>query len=57
MLGAVRRAVPATLRKHVFLTLFVALALVGGAIRLLPTGIAAAAGSSGSGASTACSAK
>jgi hypothetical protein len=53
--GAVRRAVPQPLRKHLFLTAFVVLALLGGAIRLLPTSTAAA--SSGSGNSTACSAK
>jgi hypothetical protein len=53
--GAVRRAVPKTLRKHLFLTAFVVLALVGGAIRLLPTSVAAAA--PGSSNSTACSAK
>jgi hypothetical protein len=56
--GTVRGAVPAVVRRHVFLTAFVLLALLGGAIRLLPTSIAAAAGSSGQGtASTACSAK
>ena len=53
--GTVRRAVPKTLRKHLFLTAFVVLALVGGAIRLLPTNVAAAA--PGSSNSTACSAK
>jgi hypothetical protein len=53
--GAVRGAVSLTLRKHLFLTTLVVLALIGGAIRLLPTSVAAA--SSGSGNSTACSAK
>jgi hypothetical protein len=42
-------------RKHLFLSAFVALALLGGAIRFLPTTVAAAAG--GSGGSTACQAK
>jgi hypothetical protein len=42
-------------RKHLFLTAFIVLALVGAGIRLLPTTIAAASGSAG--ASTACSAK
>jgi hypothetical protein len=51
-----RRTVAGIVRKHLFLTAFVVLALLGGAIRLLPTSIAAAAGS-GSSASTACSAK
>ncbi len=53
--GTVRRVVPKTLRKHLFLTAFVVLALIGGAIRLLPTNVAAAA--PGSSNSTACSAK
>jgi hypothetical protein len=53
--GTVRRVVPKTLRKHLFLTAFVVVALIGGAIRLLPTSLAAAA--PGSSNSTACSAK
>jgi hypothetical protein len=53
--GTVRRVVPKTLRKHLFLAAFVVLALIGGAIRLLPTSVAAAA--PGSSNSTACSAK
>ena len=53
--GTVRRVVPKTLRKHLFLTAFVVLTLIGGAIRLLPTNVAAAA--PGSSNSTACSAK
>jgi hypothetical protein len=43
-------------RKHLFLTAFIVVALVGAGIRLLPTSVAAAS-SGGAGASTACSAK
>ena len=38
-----RRSGPEDARKHLFLTAFVVLALIGGAIRLLPTSVAAAA--------------
>jgi hypothetical protein len=52
--GGERSAVPRWLRKHLFLSAFIVLALIGAGIRLLPTTIAAASGGS---ASTACSAK
>jgi hypothetical protein len=52
--------IPASLRLHPFLTLFVAAVLVGGGLRLVPTSTAALPGSNSSGAggaSTACSAQ
>jgi hypothetical protein len=53
------KLVPRVVRAHLFLTVFVALALLGGGLRFIPTSAAAPAGSSsaGAGASTSCAAK
>jgi hypothetical protein len=51
---APRRSVPRALLAHPFVTLLVAGALVGGGLRFVPAGHAAAAGGAGG---TACAAK
>ena len=50
-------AIPRSLRAHIFITAFVAFALIGGGLRFIPTSAAAPAGSNAAGAaSTACNA-
>jgi len=51
-----RRRIPRVLRRHVFLTAAVVAVLVGGGIRFIPIGSAAAAGSGAGSGSTACAA-
>ena len=54
---APRRRVPRVVRAHAFLTAAVVAALIGGGIRFVPIGTAAAAGSGSGSGSTACAAR
>jgi hypothetical protein len=55
----VRRVVPRALRERAFASAIIAAVVIGGGLRLVPTGVAAVAGSNAGGqgaASTACAA-
>jgi hypothetical protein len=55
--AVLRKAVPATVRAHPFVTVLILGAIVGGGVRYAPTGTAAVPGSSASSGSTACAVK